>query len=73
MLAKRAECKRCSDESTSDMRSTSSAYSPFQFLFSAIDNAIVTGKTRFCVLRFIFHPNAERISFHGGNQFCNNT
>lgn len=70
MLAKRAECKRCTDESTIQ---TCAIHLPpivrFKFFFSTIDNAIVTGKTGFCVLRFIFHPNAERISLHGGHQF----
>lgn len=69
MLAKRAECKRCTDESTIQ---TCAIHLPpiVRFKFFFYDwYAIVTGKTGFCVLRIIFHPNAERISLHGGHQF----
>lgn len=51
----------------SDMRNTSSAYSPFQIFFYDWWR----GKPDFVyfALSFIFHPNAERISLHGGHQF----
>lgn len=63
MLAKRAECKRCTDESTIQ---TCAVHLPpivrFKF-FSTTDNAIVTGKTGFVYFALSFTLTLNEFRF----------